>query len=50
MVDFCIISLVVTFCAYVLVDRVCTCFEKCSSNHACGDVFKEVTKNARKEN
>lgn len=50
MVEFCIVSVVVTLCAYLLVDRVCTCFEKCSSNNACGNVFKEAAKNARKEN
>lgn len=50
MLEFCGVCLVVTLCAFLLVDRVCVCFEKCSSNNACGSVFKEATKNARKDN
>ena len=44
MIDFLIVSIAVTMCLYVLIDRICTCFEKCYTNRTYGDVYKEALK------
>lgn len=50
MVNFLVVSLVVTLCVFVLVDRICTCFEKCCSNRAYSDIYKEAVKNEKDKN